>query len=77
MEKAIQKIMAREMPAILRIQTTAMKVLRDYLYGSDVLELMPVMLSTVTDPLCHSVCDAEISYMGQQLQLTKSMILHK
>ncbi len=38
---------------------------------------MPVILSPITDPLNHPVHDASIEYLGQRLQLTKSMILHK
>ena len=40
-------------------------------------ELLPVMLSEETDPLCHSVFDATIPYYETKYQLTKSMILHK
>jgi len=47
------------------------------MYSREVLQLMPVMLSTITDPLCHSVYDAKIKYGEQELMLTKSMILHK
>lgn len=62
---------------ILKIQTSAVKALTDFLYKKQVLQLMPVMLSPVTDPLCHSVYDASVKYMGQELKLTKSMLLHK
>ncbi|MFH1636904.1 MAG: asparagine synthetase A [Candidatus Woesearchaeota archaeon] len=77
MEKLIQRMESREMYPILKIQTCALKALTDFLYKKKILQLMPVMLSPVTDPLCHSVYDASIQYLGQELKLTKSMLLHK
>lgn len=63
--------------SILHIQTEALKAIHDYLYEQKLLQLMPVMLSPITDPLCHETSDARINYLGQELQLTKSMIFHK
>ena len=77
MEKAIQHILGKEMKDILTIQTTALKAINDYMWKKEILQLMPVMLSSITDPLSHSVYDSSISYAGQKLELTKSMILHK
>ena len=62
---------------IFRIQTEALLAMHDFLYSEGLMQLMPVILSPVTDPLNHSVDDASIMYNGQKLQLTKSMILHK
>ena len=77
MERVIQHILSKEMKDVLTVQTTALKAIHDYMWKHDILQLMPVMLSSVTDPLCHSVYDSSISYGGQKLELTKSMILHK
>ena len=63
--------------SILHIQTEALKAIHDYLYEQKLLQLMPVMLSPITDPLSHETSDARINYFGQELQLTKSMIFHK
>ncbi|MHA1719852.1 MAG: asparagine synthetase A [Promethearchaeota archaeon] len=63
--------------SLLRIQTEAIKSIHDYLYGQNLLQLMPVMLSPITDPLNHETSDAKIKYFGQELQLMKSMIFHK
>lgn len=63
--------------ARLHIQTVALKAIHDALAERSVTQLLPVMLSTVTDPLCHDVSDAAIVYEGQELQLTKSMLLQK
>lgn len=62
---------------ILHIQTEALKALHDYLYDRGLVQLMPVLLSPITDPLNHDTLDAKIPYFDQELQLTKSMIFHK
>jgi len=68
---------SEEMSSVLRVQSTAMKSITDFMHDEGFVQLMPVMVSPVTDPLCHSVYDARIDYAGQELTLTKSMILHK
>ncbi|MFH1440205.1 MAG: asparagine synthetase A [Candidatus Woesearchaeota archaeon] len=75
--KIAEKINSKDMDAILWVQSCAMKAVHDFMHSKKVLQLMPVMISTITDPLCHSVYDAKIDYCGQELSLTKSMILHK
>lgn len=62
---------------IFRVQTEALRAMHDFLYQEGLVQLMPVILSPVTDPLNHSVADASIMYKDQELQLTKSMIFHK
>lgn len=77
METIIRKMKEEKTLARLRIQTVALKAIHDHMEAHGVTQLMPVMLSPITDPLCHSVHDAGITYEGQALQLTKSMLLHK
>lgn len=72
-----QNEFARPTLSIFQIQTEAIKAIHDYLYEQKLLQLMPVMLSPITDPLSHETSDARINYFGQELQLTKSMIFHK
>ncbi|MHA1637744.1 MAG: asparagine synthetase A [Candidatus Thorarchaeota archaeon] len=62
---------------IFKVQTEALRSVHDYLYREGLVQLMPVILSPITDPLNHSVYDASITYQDQELHLTKSMILHK
>ncbi|MBU2589432.1 MAG: asparagine synthetase A [Nanoarchaeota archaeon] len=73
----LEALISKDMPLILKIQSTAIKALTDFLDEKEFLQMMPVILSPITDPLCHSVYDAKIKYLDQDLQLTKSMILHK
>lgn len=62
---------------IFKIQTEALIAIHEFLYQHGFLQLMPVIVSPITDPLCHSVYEANIEYLNQKLQLTKSMALHK
>lgn len=62
---------------IFKIQSEALLAIHEFMSREGILQLMPVVLSPITDPLNHSVHDASIDYLGQKLQLTKSMILHK
>lgn len=68
----------RELTLIYRIQSVALKAIHDFLDFKGLVQLMPVILSPITDPLNHPVHKAQInSGFGQELQLTKSMIFHK
>lgn len=62
---------------ILKIQTEALLAIHEFLYQDGLHQLMPVIMSPITDPLCHPVYEASIKYLNQKLQLTKSMTLHK
>jgi len=77
MEKIVEKLRKKEMKALLRIQSAALYAIHRHMWGNRMTHIMPVLLSTITDPLNHSVGDASIRYCDQTLALTKSMILHK
>ncbi|TXT56523.1 MAG: hypothetical protein BAJATHORv1_20112 [Candidatus Thorarchaeota archaeon] len=62
---------------IYRIQSQALLAAHEFLDKEKIVQMMPIMLSPITDPLNHEVYEASIEYLGQRLQLTKSMILHK
>jgi len=54
----------------------------DFFHKNGFAQLMPVILSPITDPLgpdpgSSVIKTGEIEYLGQRLQLTQSMILHK
>ncbi|MHA1978517.1 MAG: asparagine synthetase A [Candidatus Hodarchaeales archaeon] len=68
---------SEDLATTLRMQSVILKSIHDFLYKEKIIQLMPVILSPITDPLNHPVHEAEIDYLGQKLQLTKSMILHK
>lgn len=77
MKATIEKIQSQEMDHILKIQTIMLKAIHDFMHSKEMIQLTPVIISPITDPLCHSVFDAKIKYYEQELHLTKSMILHK
>lgn len=70
--------MSREsMLHAMRIHTTVRAVLGDFFRKEGFLEVPPVILSPLTDPLNHPVFDPVVSYYGRKYALTKSMIFHK
>lgn len=76
-EKVREALCSEKLAAALRVQSTALRVVAEFMHAEGFVQLMPVIISPVTDPLCHSVYDASVDYAGQRLSLTKSMIMHK
>jgi len=67
---------------ILRIQTTVLKEMVNFMIDRGFIQLLPVITSKVTDPLgpdpgSSVVAIPRIRYYDEELVLTQSMILHK
>lgn len=62
---------------ILEVQSEAIFRMGEFLRNEGFVEILPVIISPLTDPLNHSVYDAKIPYNGNYYSLTKSMIFHK
>jgi len=62
---------------VLRVKDEIMHTAREYLREEGFIEILPVILSPITDPLHHDTFDGTVSFYGSPYQLTKSMILHK
>ncbi len=62
---------------VLTIKSEIMRSAGAYLRQHGFIEILPVILSPITDPLHHETYGGSIDYYGQPYQLTKSMILHK
>lgn len=77
LEATVARLHDKRLASALSIQSTALKAVSDFMYARGVTQMMPVMISPITDPLNHSVVDARIGYDGKEFALTKSMILHK
>ncbi|MEW5996607.1 MAG: asparagine synthetase A [Candidatus Micrarchaeota archaeon] len=75
--KAMEKLASPKLRAAVRIQTTLLSSLTNLMREEGMVQLLPVMVSPITDPLNHSVLEGSIRYGSTELQLTKSMILHK
>jgi asparaginyl-tRNA synthetase len=68
--------------AALKVQSVALDVIRATFRKRGLIEIMPVVLSTVTDPLgpdpgSSIIGIPEVEYQGQKLVLTQSMIMQK
>ncbi len=63
--------------AVLKVKDEIMQSGREYLRQQGFTEILPVILSPITDPLHHDTFDGTVSFYGHPYQLTKSMILHK
>ena len=68
--------------AYAALTSGALKYTTDFFHGRGFTQLMPVVLSPITDPLgpdpgSSVIKTGEIEYLGQRLCLTQSMILHK
>ncbi len=72
----------REKSAYMMLTSGVLRYSTDFFHKQGFTQLMPVVLSSVTDPLgpdpgSSVIKTGEIDYLGQKLALTQSMILHK
>jgi len=72
-----QHLSSESLRHALRVQSEILKAAGDFLRQQDFTEVLPVIMSPVTDPLRHATGKAEVEYYEQRYQLTRSMILHK
>lgn len=63
--------------AVLKITSEVLSAARAFLAREGFLELLPVILAPVTDPLHHATERAVVAAYGQEWHLTRSMIFHK
>ena len=63
--------------AMLRIQSEIRRILGEELRKRNFIEISPVILSPITDPLNHPTAPATIECYGDKYNLTQSMIFHK
>lgn len=71
------RLSSRNMGIALKVHTYARRYLGNFLFEENFIEIPPVILSPITDPLNHPTLDPVLSCYGHQYQLTKSMIFHK
>lgn len=77
LQSTLKKIQVPGIKDILTVQQGIIRATHEFMYQNKLTQIMPLMLSPITDPLNHSVVDASIHYAEQQWSLTKSMIFHK
>ena len=66
-----------ERTSVLRIKSEIVRAAGEYLREAGFIEILPVLLSRITDPLHHETYGGAIDYYGVPYRLTKSMILQK
>ena len=66
-----------KMKAALKIQSEIRKLLGEELRKKDFIEISPVILSPITDPLNHPTKPINIKCYGKNYKITHSMIFHK
>lgn len=77
LEAAMKHLSRATLPKVLKVQQGINRATHDFMFKKGLTQLMPLMLSPITDPLNHGVVDASIGYADQRWSLTKSMIFHK
>ena len=70
-------IMKTKKHIILKIQSKIRHILADFLESKHFIEISPVILSPITDPLNHPTTPGNIECYGKKYHLTQSMIFHK
>ncbi|ALI99215.1 asparagine synthetase A [Rufibacter tibetensis] len=77
MESTLAQLQGVSTVNVLKVQQAIIRATHQFMFERGLVQLMPLMLSPITDPLNHGVVDAAISYAGSRWSLTKSMIFHK
>lgn len=67
----------KERIAVLTIKSEIVRSAGVFLRSEGFTEILPVLLSPITDPLRHETYDGEVDFYGTPYQLMKSMIFHK
>ncbi len=68
---------ASKRQAITTITSAVLSSAREFLIGEGFIELLPVILAPVTDPLRNTPERAVVEAYGREWHLTRSMIFHK
>ncbi len=77
------QIVTRKIEPVMEIQTRVIDYMTRYMVGKGFKWMLPVMLSSITDPLWpdpaaeEALKPPEVEVYGSRLRLTHSMILHK
>ena len=61
----------------VKIGSKIREIIGNFLRKKGFVEISPVIISSITDPLAHEIIEAKIRYYGNDYYLTKSMIFHK
>ncbi len=76
-DRAYRRVRSELVRCALRVQSEVMRATGDFLRREGFIEILPVIMSPVTDPLRHATGKAEVEYYEHKYQFTRSMIFHK
>lgn len=76
-QRQYERVSSGVLRRALRVQSDVLQTTGDFLRRRGFIEILPVIMSPVTDPLRHATGRAEIEYYGHRYQITRSMIFHK
>jgi asparaginyl-tRNA synthetase len=76
-DKYLSLLQSERLKRAVKIQSGIIQSARDFLTKEGFVEILPVIISPITDPLTDHRIRGEIECYGFKYQLTKSMIFHK
>ncbi len=76
-EKIYDRLTNESIRRAIEVQSFVKYEMKKFLQERGFVEIPPVIISPLTDPLRHSTYEAHINYYGKKYTLTKSMIFHK
>lgn len=76
-DKIYSKLQDERVKRAVEVQSHVRYELKKFLHEKGFVEIPPVIISPLTDPLRHETYEATINYYGHRYSLTKSMIFHK
>lgn len=76
-DKALNLWRSESLRRALRVQSVILDASREFLRSQGFVEILPVIISPITDPLTDYRVRGEVECYGFKYQITKSMIFHK
>lgn len=72
-----ERVESETVRCALKVQSEVLQATGQFLRQQGFIEILPVIMSPVTDPLRHATGKAEVEYYEHRYQFTRSMIFHK
>lgn len=76
-QKQYERMKSEVLRRALKVQSEILQASGGFLRQRGFIEILPVIMSPVTDPLRHATGKAEVEHYEHRYQLTRSMIFHK
>jgi len=76
-ELAMKHLSDKKVQHAIKVQSFIRSYVTDFLRSEGYIEISPIIISPLTDPLNHPVYDPKITVYGGDMWITKSMIFHK